>query len=83
MEGLKRKKHKIKGDRGEPAENPPILKLVFSLELKNFNFISGENLPNLIWLSPFIVSFEVVTCLVTSLTWMEVKRFRLNFYNCY
>ena len=39
-----RKKHKIKGDRGELAKNPPILKLVFSLELINSNSISGENL---------------------------------------
>ena len=46
MEGLKRKKHKIIGDQGEPAKNPLILKLVFSLELKNSNFKSGENLPS-------------------------------------
>ena len=30
LKGLKRKKHKIKGDWGEPAKNPPMLKLVFS-----------------------------------------------------
>ena len=30
---------------GEPAKNPPMLKLVFSLELRNSNSISGENLP--------------------------------------
>jgi len=45
LEGLKKKKHKIKGDRGKPAKNPPMLKLVFSLGLKNFNFRSGKNLP--------------------------------------
>ena len=44
MEGLKRKKHKIKGDQSEHAKNPPILKFVFSLELKNSNFRSGRNL---------------------------------------
>ena len=44
MEGLKRKKHKIKGDQGEPAKNPLMLKLVFSLELKNSNFRSGGKL---------------------------------------
>ena len=44
MEGLKRKKHKIKGDRGELAKNPPMLKLVFPLELKNYNFRSSGNL---------------------------------------
>ena len=42
--GLKRKKHQIKGNQGEPAKNPPMLKLVFSLELKNSNFRSGRNL---------------------------------------
>ena len=45
LEGLKRKKHMIKGDWGEPAKNPSMLKLVFSLELRNSNSISGENLP--------------------------------------
>ena len=30
---------------GEPAKNPPMLKLVFSLELRNSDSISGENLP--------------------------------------
>ena len=44
LEGLKRKKHKIKGDWGELAKNPPILKLVFSLEIRNSNSISGEKL---------------------------------------
>ena len=42
---LERKKHKIKGDWGEPAKNPLMLKLVFSLELGNSNSISGETLP--------------------------------------
>ena len=44
MEGLKRKKYKIKGDRGEPAKNLSMLKLVFSLELKNSNFRDSGNL---------------------------------------
>ena len=44
MEDLKRKKHQIKGDWGEPAKNSPMLKLVFSLELKNFNFRDSGNL---------------------------------------
>ena len=39
-----KKKHKIKGDRDEPTKNPPILKLVFPLELKNSNFRSSRNL---------------------------------------
>ena len=38
---------------------------------------------HLIQMSPFIVSFGVVICLVTSSMWMEVRRFRLNFHNCY
>ena len=46
MKGLKRKKHKIKGDRDEPVKNLPMPKLVFSLELKNSNFESSENLPS-------------------------------------
>ena len=42
---MKRKKHKIKGDQGEPAKNPPMLKSVFFLELKNSNFWGAvENL---------------------------------------
>ena len=45
MEGLKRKKHEIKGDWGESAKNPSMLKLVFPLELKNSNFRSSGNLP--------------------------------------
>ena len=44
LEGLKRKKNKIKGDRGKPIKNPLMLKLVFSLELRNSNFRSGGNL---------------------------------------
>ena len=44
LKGLKRKKHNIKGDWDELAKNPPMLKLVFSLELKNSNFRGGENL---------------------------------------
>ena len=32
---------------------------------------------HLMWISPYIVNFGVVTCLVTSSTWMEVRRFRL------
>ena len=46
LEGLKRKKNKIKGDRDEPIKNPLMLKLVFSLELRNSNFRSGGNLPS-------------------------------------
>ena len=44
LEGLKRKKHKIKSDQGELAKNPSILKLVFPLELKNSNCRSSGNL---------------------------------------
>ena len=44
LKGLKRKKHEIKGDRGESAKNSPMLKLVFPLELKNSNFRSSGNL---------------------------------------
>ena len=34
----------IKDNRGELAKNPPMLKLVFPLELKNSNFRSSGNL---------------------------------------
>ena len=44
--GRPEKKHKIKGDRGEPAKNPPMFKLVFPLELKNSNFRSSGKLPS-------------------------------------
>ena len=37
----------------------------------------------LMWISPYIVSFEVVTCLVTSSTCVEVIRFRFILHNCY
>ena len=57
MEGLKRKKHKIKGDRGEPAKNPTMFKLVFSLELKNSNSMSGENLPSFDMVESFYGKF--------------------------
>ena len=40
----KKKKKPIKDDRGGPGKNPLILKLVFSLEFKNFNFRGGGNL---------------------------------------
>ena len=40
----KERNTKIKGDRGEPAKNPLMLKLVFPLELKNSNFRSSGNL---------------------------------------
>ena len=35
------------------------------------------------WMSSYIVSFGMVTCLVTSSTCTEVIKFRLNFHNCY
>ena len=44
LKGLKRKKYKIKNDRGEPAKNPPMLKLVFSLKLNSSNFKDSGNL---------------------------------------
>ena len=34
------------GNQGESAKNPPMLKLVFSLELKNSNFRSSGKLPS-------------------------------------
>lgn len=79
----KKKEAQDRRCRSEPTKNPSMLKLVFSLELRNSNSINGETYLNLIWLSPFIVSFGVVTCLVTPPTWVEVRRFKLNFYNCY
>ena len=44
LKGLKRKKYKIKNDRGEPAKNRPMLKLVFSLKLNSSNFKDSGNL---------------------------------------
>ena len=35
------------------------------------------------WMSVYIVFFGVVTCLVTSPIFEEVKRFRISFYNRY
>ena len=36
------KKTQNQGDQGELAKNPPIIKLVFSLKLRNSNLRSGE-----------------------------------------
>ena len=55
--GLKRKKHKIKGDWSEPAKNPSMLKLVFPLEFKNSNFRS----------SGILLSFDVDESLYSEL----------------
>jgi len=35
FEGLKKKKRKIRGDRGRPTINPPIMKLVSYFEIGN------------------------------------------------
>ena len=78
-----KKENKIKGNRGEPAKNLPMLKLVFFLEFKNSNFRSSGKLPSFDVNKPYIVSFGVVTCLVTSFICLEVRRLRLNFHDCY
>ena len=36
MKGLKGKKDKIKGDQGEPAKNPLMLKLIFLSRTQEF-----------------------------------------------
>ena len=38
---------------------------------------------HLIWMSAYIVCFGVVTYLVTSPIFEEVRRFIINFHNCY
>ena len=38
---------------------------------------------HLMWMSPYRVSFGVVTCFVTSPIFVEVRRFRLNLHNRY
>ena len=38
---------------------------------------------HLMWMSAYIVCFGVVTCLVTSPIFEEIRRFGLNFHNCY
>jgi len=86
LESLKRKRHKIKGDWGEPVKNPPIFKLVFFFFSRTQEFqLLGivKTYHNLMWISPYIVSIGVVTCLVTSSMCGEVRWFRLNFHNCY
>ena len=35
LKGLKKKKRKIKGDRGQPTTNPPMIKLVSYSEIGN------------------------------------------------
>ena len=45
LEGLKKKKRKIRGDRGQPATNPPLIKLVFYSEIGNsklMGIVSGK-----------------------------------------
>ena len=65
-----------------------MLKLVFFLELRNSNVKSGENLLsfdmdksfyNEFWSGYLFSNFLNVDG--NSSTWMEVRRFRLNFYN--
>ena len=60
----------MKGDHGELAKNPPILKLVFPLELKNSNFWSSGNL----------LSFDVDESLYSEL-WSGYLF--CNFFNVY
>ena len=38
---------------------------------------------HLMWMSAYIVCFGVVTCLITSPIFKEIRRFKLNFYNRY
>ena len=84
LSGRPEKKYKIKGDQVEPAKNPPMLKLVFLLRTQESQLLGVvETYLYLICMSPFIVSFGAVTCLITSSTWMEVGRFKLNFLNYY
>ena len=82
--GRPEKKYKIKGDRVEPTKNSLMLKLV-SLSRTQESQLLGvvETYLHLLCVSPFIVSFGAVTCLITSSTWVEVGRFRLTFLNCY
>ena len=78
------KKYKINGDRVEPAKNPPMLKLVFLSRTQESQLLGVvETYLHLICMSPFIVSFGAITCLITSSMWVEVGRFKLNFLNCY
>ena len=75
--GRPEKKNKIKGDRVKLAKNPLMLKLVFLSRTQESQLLEVvETYLHLICMSPFIVSFGAVTCLITSSTWMEVGRFQ-------
>jgi len=39
VEGLKKKKQKVRGDRGWPVTNPPMIKLVFPSEIGNSKLV--------------------------------------------
>ena len=61
-----------------------MLKLVFLSRTQESQLLGVvETYLHLICMSLFIVSFGAVTCLITSSTWMEVERFKLNFLDYY
>ena len=68
------------------VNRPRILQCLSQFSLQNSRIPTlgvVESYLHFIWMSPFIVSFGVVTCLVTSSTCMEVRRCKLNFHNRY
>ena len=81
------------------VNQPRILRYLSQFSLQNSRIPTlgvVETYFHLMWMSPYIVSFGVVTCLVTSSMCMEVKKFRLTsttaievrrfnliFYNCH
>ena len=78
-----KERHQIKGDWGEPAKNPPILKLVFS-RTQEFQLLGiVKTYFDLMWISPYIESLGAVTCLVTSPIFVEVSKCKHNFHNGY
>ena len=79
-----KKNTRSKGDRGGPAKNSPMFKLVSLLNSRVPTF--QELCKNLLWFDmgdPYIESVGTVTCLVTSPIFVEGGKFRYNFHNGY
>ena len=89
LEGLKKKKTKIRGDRGWLATNPPMMKLVPFFQkyrIPNFqglSFLGSKNAPLIVGDKCLYRFMETVIYLITSPKIEELGRLGGNFHNCY
>ena len=86
FEGLKKKKQRIRGDRGWLATNPPMMKLVSifqNMEFQTSGDCSRKNLPLFVGDKCLYRFMGVVIYLITSPIIKESRKFGFNFHNCY